>query len=160
MAIATVASSVPMVFAQTESSDSILTSDIIEIDRENGYASGFATGTTAETLAGAFSGSNGGEVMIVDENGDALASNAIVGTGAQVQLVVDGTVVDELTLILYGDVNGDGNLTIVDLTTIKSQILGRTDLSGAYLTAANYNQDDRINVLDLLLSKLEILNSI
>ena len=57
-----------------------------------------------------------------------------------------------------GDADEDGNISISDLTTIKSFILGRIDCSEQQLKLADVDKNGSINVFDLLKLKLELLN--
>ena len=55
------------------------------------------------------------------------------------------------TIVIYGDVNGDGEINELDLVQLNQHIMGQQQLSGCYLLAANVNrQDDGVNVLDLV----------
>ncbi len=55
------------------------------------------------------------------------------------------------TIFTIGDVNGDGKLTIADVTLICRHIMGQTQLSGAALTAADINADGSVGVADAVL---------
>ncbi|MEZ4357821.1 MAG: SpoIID/LytB domain-containing protein [Eubacteriales bacterium] len=53
-------------------------------------------------------------------------------------------------LVIYGDVNGDGKVSIVDLLRIQKHLLGVSSLSGAYYKAADTSKNNSVSVLDLL----------
>ena len=63
--------------------------------------------------------------------------------------------------IQYGDINGDGNLNVIDLLLLKRHIIAGTKenwkLTGDKLKAADLNNDNKINIIDLLLLKRMIL---
>ena len=64
----------------------------------------------------------------------------------------------EYPVVLYGDVNGDGSIDLLDLTICKRHVLGITGLSGPFAEAANVNRSsDGINILDLTYLKRHIL---
>ena len=59
----------------------------------------------------------------------------------------------------YGDVNGDGAVTSMDLLYVKRHILGTKLLEEPYLTAADANRgNDGITSIDLLYIKRHILD--
>jgi hypothetical protein len=84
--------------------------------------------------------------------------NAVIGTGMKVQLRgQDGTVHDELTVVVSGDVSGDGLITISDYTLIRLDILGVMPLDAKFILAADINKDGVISIADYTLVRLDIL---
>jgi len=59
-----------------------------------------------------------------------------------------------------GDVNGDGEIDIIDLAIIKKSILGKTTLTGEKATRADVNNDGNIDIIDLAQVKKHILKKI
>jgi len=49
----------------------------------------------------------------------------------------------------YGDVNGDGEWNVVDISYMRSHILGYQTLTGAVMEAADVNGDGLVNVVDI-----------
>lgn len=80
-------------------------------------------------------------------SGTALTSTDIVGTGCL--LTVNGTT---YTVMVRGDVNGDGKNSTADLILIKSYLSGTDSAlpSRAYRRAADFNGDNRITTSDYL----------
>lgn len=106
------------------------------IDAENKYVYGVTPGDAATLY---FEATNGGSVKMAVNDAD-----CDFGTGATLQLLAaDGnTVLDTYTLIIFGDVNGDGSITGVDATKLDQYSSGATSvLSGAALIAADVNAD-------------------
>ena len=54
------------------------------------------------------------------------------------------------TLVVTGDVNGDGKITITDVVALQSHVLGKQTLEGAYKEAADLNGDGKITVTDVV----------
>ena len=52
--------------------------------------------------------------------------------------------------VMYGDVNNDGIINVLDVVAIVNHILGNNQLEGDSLIAADYNDDGIINVLDVV----------
>jgi len=88
-----------------------------------------------------------------------LSSGSYVGTGSKLQLKSGSEVLSELTVILLGDVDGDGEISSFDYLKVKRYILGNDTLEGVYLSAANTDQDDVIDSVDYLNIKRHIVGS-
>ena len=52
-------------------------------------------------------------------------------------------------MIIKGDVNGDGKITIEDLIQIQLHLLGAIELEGDAFRAADTNNDGQISIVDL-----------
>ena len=51
--------------------------------------------------------------------------------------------------VIYGDLNGDGDIDITDLTLLSLYLLGDVNLSEDKLVAADVTGDDELNLADL-----------
>lgn len=99
------------------------------------------------------------DVVIKNLNGDAISNNYLVGTGTTINLVTKGSneQVQTYYVIIYGDVNGDGEIDVVDLLLLKRQITKKVSLSGDKLAAASIsNKNGNPDVTDLLRLKRHI----
>lgn len=110
------------------------------------FVYGVETGCTAEKLLTFF------------ENDDIVLSctnNENVGTGTTItQTKNDGTK-NVWTVIISGDVNGDGIITSADCVEIKTQLVLLRELEEVYFTAADLNGNGICNTTDYkLLAKL------
>ena len=54
-----------------------------------------------------------------------------------------------LTVLTAGDVSGDGNINIVDISKLCAASLGKTSLSPLYIANADTNGDGNINIVDI-----------
>lgn len=111
---------------------------------ENGTISKIQPGTSVETLKGNLT-NTGGVVTITDPNGNAVESGQ-VGTGYQVHITSGTTEV--LTVLIYGDITGDGKINSADLLRMRQHLLGMS-LNGVYEKAAHVGYDT-INSANLL----------
>ena len=111
---------------------------------ENGMISKIQPGTSVETLKGNLT-NTGGVVTITDPNGNAVESGQ-VGTGYQVHITSGTTEV--LTVLIYGDITGDGKINSADLLRMRQHLLGMS-LNGVYEKAAHVGYDT-INSANLL----------
>ena len=78
-----------------------------------------------------------------------------IGTGDIVKLIINNQEKDRKIIVVKGDVNGDGTITLVDAVATsyhyvgtKNPDSGRPTLEGAYLKAGNVNTDDTITLVD------------
>lgn len=85
---------------------------------------------------------------IYDKSSQLVSEGTYVGTG--MVLKVNGK---NYSIVVTGDLSGDGEISIIDLNKLKSHIVGRTgyELTGGYFKAANlsYDRDDEVTILDL-----------
>lgn len=103
---------------------------------------------SAAEFASRFAVTNG-SLKIVNGNGSPEGGN--IGTGDQL-IVSDNAGVESMryTIVIYGDVNGDGRVNAQDLLTIQKNNIRIATLTGAHYTAADVNRDGRVNAQDLL----------
>lgn len=119
----------------------------------NGIISGIKPNTSIETIKNNLT-NTGGVITITDASGN-TKENGIIGTGDKIN-ITSGTT-ETLTVLIYGDTNGDGNISAVDYVKIKNHIMGTNQLTDIYQTAANVNQDDKVNAQDYVQIKNYIM---
>lgn len=114
------------------------------IDNENSFLRGVGIKQTASDIMKSFK-QNG---AVIYKNGVLLSSFDIVGTGCIVKLIKDGLVIDELTIVIKGDLNGDGAVDALDIFLSNRALNNHATLYNVYLDAANVdtsNTDFDIN---------------
>ncbi len=133
---------------------SALETDVYVID------DGFLTNITKLTSPGQLKANlhNDLENLFIYDQEGLEFTNGSVGTGMTVQLVIGDTVRDTLTIIVNGDTNGDGMISIIDYTLVRLDILGILPLEGVYRKASDIDADGTLNVIDYTLQRLDILN--
>ena len=107
-----------------------------ELPNSAGYWKGLTPGTTASQL---------GKGVTVYDGKTAVSSTATICTG--MTAVVDNK---SYTLVVKGDVNGDGRITITDVVALQSHILDKKALTDAYKEAADLNGDGKITITDVV----------
>lgn len=78
-------------------------------------------------------------------NGSAKVTSSLVGTG-MTAVSISATV----TIVVTGDVSGDGKITITDVVKLQKSVVGSGSLSGAYAKAADINGDGKVTITDVV----------
>ena len=65
---------------------------------------------------------------------------------------------DFITVSVRGDVNGDGKVSVTDMLSVKSDILGKNEIEiSSSMLAADVSGDGKISITDFLKIKAIIL---
>lgn len=80
-----------------------------------------------------------------------------VATGDILRLYSGSTLCASYPVVIYGDVNGDGKITSLDLRVAQKHILGMQKIDGYALTAADSGKDGQLSSLDLRITQKYIL---
>ena len=115
----------------------VITSDRYTIDEDAGTLTGFAPGTTPAQIRTTL---NDQSVTFEKVNGEEAPEDKPIGTGCT---VTNGN--QTLTLLLYGDVDGDGAIKMMDLVAIRKHIMKVKLLEGIYLRAAAPSEPEAEN---------------
>lgn len=73
---------------------------------------------------------------------------------------IPSLVLEDGTVLVRGDANGDNAIDVIDLAILKKHILGRSVLQDNALTLADVNNDGAVDVIDLAQVKKHILGKI
>ncbi|HHW69091.1 MAG TPA: hypothetical protein GX747_01965 [Tenericutes bacterium] len=137
--------------------DSIINKINVTVNKN--YMSGINLGTTAETFISNISNlTNEATTIIKDVNGS-IKTTSKLGTGDKI-IITTGSETKEFITTIYGDINSDGNIDIVDLLRVQKYILGTSNLSEYFVKAADTNKDGNVDIVDLLRIQKHILGSI
>ncbi|HIS38965.1 MAG TPA: hypothetical protein IAB45_05595 [Candidatus Onthousia faecavium] len=90
----------------------------------------------------------------LDRNGKAAKGN--VGTGDTL-IISNGTSKETYKVLIYGDNNGDGDISIVDLLRCQKHLLNSSSLTSIDITATDTNKDGKVDVVDLLRVQKQLL---
>jgi beta-N-acetylglucosaminidase len=134
-----------------------------------GFTTDFALDSSTQTISRVGVGSAAQDILNLINftggaygriyNADGSENNDIVGTGCKLVIYdAGGNAIAQYTFVIYGDVNGDGKITSMDLLYVKRHILGISTLDGVYAMAADANRkNDGITSMDLLYIKRHVL---
>ncbi|MBQ2677254.1 MAG: discoidin domain-containing protein [Clostridia bacterium] len=120
-----------------------------------GYLSGVTDNDVAEFIA-SFNAENGAAVKVF--KGSDEVTSGKVGTDMDVVIYENGTEKSRYTIVIYGDVNGDGETNASDLLIVKRHLLSVSPLEGSYLEAAKVNRDSNVSAADMLKLKRVLLS--
>ena len=101
---------------------------------------GFLTGIAPETSVKSLTDSG-----YTVYSGKQEVTSGYVGTG---MTAVSGST--SLTIVVTGDVNGDGRITITDVVKLQNYAANAGDLDGAAMMAGDLNGDGRITITDVV----------
>ncbi len=99
-------------------------------------------------------------IKIYDSDNNEVSDDDIVKTGLTIKLVIDGNIYDEATMVVRGDLNGDGFVNVMDDIVITNSITDANPINEISdyprFAAADLEEDDFINVVD----EIKMLNFI
>lgn len=137
---------------------SVLTSSVYNIDQNTLLITGIKQlPITAEEFKKNLQASNGEAIVV--QKADGTLQEGAVGTGNKV-VIIDSTGIAKATyqVVVYGDVNGDGNIFATDYRIIKNQIMGDKQLLfDLYKKAADVDRDGNVYATDYRLIKNHIM---
>ena len=125
-----------------------ITNEYVDVSKlgidENGYVSKYELGTTYQKIQNDIMTS--GSVKFIDDSGKKLLLSDIIRTGSKIKINT-GTEEKEYTMVVYGDVNGDGKISIFDINeAIKYKDPNKKN--DCYKEAADVVKDGKIDIFD------------
>jgi hypothetical protein len=112
--------------------------------------------TTVQTLLSQFEN----DVLEVrDKNGSKITGSSLVGTGSTINLYSSGVLVDSVTVVILGDVDGNGIVDTTDVVRVKAAFLGSFLLDDAESIAADVDRNGIIDTTDYVRVKSHFIGS-
>lgn len=128
--------------------------DTLNLYYVNNTVSGFKLSSNVKDIKDAFKSVNENvEIKICDKQQNEITET--VKTGDKVYLK-DNEKEFELTLIIRGDINGDGKITPSDYVIIRNRITKAVSLSMDSIIAADINKDQKISPVDYVMVRNHI----
>jgi len=123
----------------------------MNLNQKGNYLTNLTLNSTVNTLK---SKTNAKELTFKKSNGGVMGDSEKITTGTMVTFKSGET----LTVVIYGDITGDGEIDSADLLRMRQILLGKVTLNGAYLEAAHvYNTTGKIDSSDLLRLRQHLL---
>lgn len=120
----------------TSMPSSKITSKVYEVDTKRNMISNVAINTSVSKFLSNLTAS-GGEIQVYSIDNKTRLTTGNVGTGMRVKLISGQTVLQELKIVIYGDVTGDGDITITDLVGVRQHLLEMRTYNDVYVIAGN-----------------------
>lgn len=76
------------------------------------------------------------DVKFIDIENKEISGDSKVGTGTKIQFLINNSVEEEYTIIIYGDVDGTGVINARDLLMLQRYILGKMSINPIQVKAA------------------------
>jgi beta-N-acetylglucosaminidase len=125
------------------------------LNKNTGYLTGIDISRTAGSLQSQLLDAN---ITVTNATGSVLSSDDKIGTGYKV-IINDGTNKYESTVVIYGDINGDGSVNAIDLLYMRKYLLNTQELNGANLQAAKIAKGSSVGAPDLLYLRKYLFDS-
>jgi hypothetical protein len=140
---------------EADAGDIELASDVYRLGET--YITGIQPGTKAKALLKNITAGEGTMKLVTSSGKE---QTGVIATGNQLEVYdSDNKKVSTYTLVIYGDVNGDGSINVLDLIKVNRHLLGLDTLKGCYLEAGDADRgNEGLNVLDLIYINRHILD--
>ena len=94
-------------------------------------------------------------INLVDKNGIEQTDEDIVKTGMKLKVNNENI---EYTIVVIGDINGDGKRTVTDLAKAKLHIIEKQLLENEYLLALDVDKNGEISITDIAVLKMSLID--
>ena len=122
------------------------------------YITGVNPQTNATEFLSAFT-AEGCELKLLTANGE--ENTGFVATGNKLAVYVDGYLVSNKEIVIYGDLNCDGKITMSDMLAVNRHLIGTIKLSGARLEAGDVNRKgDGSTMSDMLAVNRHLIGTV
>lgn len=119
----------------------------LNVSNFSNYLTGFSVGGDVEReIAKVRALDSNIQVMVKKADGTQI-TNGTLATGMQMTITTNGSAVN-YTVVIRGDINGDGKLSAVDYVKLRNYLDGASSLNGAYLHSADTSRDGKTSAID------------
>ncbi|MBQ9298020.1 MAG: Ig-like domain-containing protein [Clostridia bacterium] len=137
-------------------------SPVYGINDNDKEVTGVGDETTGKELKENIKTNEGTVVTVKDKDGNPIEDTGKVGTGATIEVknTSGGTTTTEtFTVIVNGDISGDGQIGTTDLSLLRKYLMGNLE-TGTYFNqkAADLNGDGQITITDFTILKDMFMN--
>lgn len=131
-----------------------VTSSKVNVSQNKYIISKITVGTTVSSLLNDIDQKS---CIKIFDDGVEQSGNTILKTGMQVCIVNGNSIYKSYSIIVTGDINGDGKVNITDMVAAKSHILKKSTLTGVQALGGDTNGDGKVNITDFIKIKGYIL---
>lgn len=119
----------------------------LNVVNTNGYLTGFALGSDVSVVLAKVSPLGSNVKVTVKKADGAQITSGRVATGMKMTIVTKSSTAD-YTIVIRGDVSGDGQLSAIDYVILRNHMDKVSSLQGAYLNGADTTKDGRVSAID------------
>ena len=128
------------------------------IDNDKKIVTRIGVGSSVQSILDGITYTNGCYGKLLNSDNSECSSDDTVATGDKLTIYrKDGSVYAQYNIVIYGDVNGDGVIDLVDFVAIKRAILNVSQPEGVHFEAADIIHDGSIDLMDFVAIKRHIL---
>lgn len=117
------------------------------ISNANNYLTGFQIGSDVAAMLATVRALDANIQIEVKTADGVQITSGTIATGMKVTVTTNGSAVD-YSVVIRGDVNGDGKLSALDYVKVRNYLDGKNTLADAYLNGADTSCDGNISALD------------
>lgn len=119
----------------------------LQVKNSSNYLTGFSVGGDISTIIAKVRALDSNIGVVVKKSNGTQVTSGIIATGMKMTITTNGSAVN-YTLVIRGDVSGDGKLSAIDYVKVRNYLDGASSLSGAYLQGADASGDGKVSALD------------
>ena len=128
-----------------------------DIKNNDTYLSGFTVGSDISIISKKIKNVNNDAIVRTYNSKGEEKTSGLIATGDKVKIMTK-TETKEYEVVIFGDVNGDGEIYASDYVKIKNHIMDISKLEGVYAKAADVNGDGQIYASDYVKIKNHIMD--
>lgn len=129
----------------------------LQVNNTDNCLTGFAEGSNVSAAITKVRELDGNiQICVKRADGSAVADGS-VATGMVITITTGGSTVD-YSVVLRGDVNGDGRMSALDYVMVRKYLDSATSLEGAYYKGADTNGDGNVSALDYVILRNHLDN--
>lgn len=145
----------PNTKAKVSKIDDILLNNKLKIN--DNYLSGISINTSQDTFESNLKKENSNISVVFEKNSNNKSNN--LASGDKITIKLDGET-KEYEVVMYGDVNGDGEINSDDLLLVQSYVFKYMSFDDSQIARADVNNNNKVNEDDLLLFQSYVLGYI
>ena len=130
----------------------------LSIKSTNSDIYGFALGTKPNTLIQNILKQSPNGIVKITNNAGKDKTNDILSTGDKVT-ITSNKETKTYQVIIFGDLDGEGNINAKDLLLMRKYLLKEKSLTGVYLESAKINRNNSVSAKDLLIMRKHLLGT-
>lgn len=119
----------------------------LNVSDSSNYLTGFSVGGDVEREIAKVRALDSNIQIVVKKADGTQITNGTLATGMQMTITTNGSAVN-YTVVIRGDINGDGKLSAVDYVKLRNYLDGASSLNGAYLHSADTSRDGKTSAVD------------